>query len=518
MTDTVTPIDDPPSWVADAVFYQVFPDRFARSGRVPAPGPLEDWDAPPTVHGFKGGDLYGVVEHLDHLVELGITALYLNPIFASASNHRYHTFDYLAVDPLLGGDDALRALLDAAHQRGIRIVLDGVFNHASRGFWPFHHVMEAGKHSPYRDWFYLHAEDLEAGRPLRAYPGESLGEAVSTEWAEAHYEGTESLTTLGYRAWWDLPALPKLNTDNPVVREYLMGVAEHWTAFGIDGWRLDVPHEITTPGFWEEFRARVRAINPEAYIVGEIWQERGDLLDGRTYDGLMNYPLAAAVLGFIPGARLDRRVVAQHGEIERQYRPLDGAGFLGALERVVSAYEPRFATAMLGLIDSHDTPRFLSFAGGDAGSLRLAWLVLLTMPGAPCLYYGDEVGLAGEMDPDCRGAMPWDRDRWNHGLLATARSLVGIRHAAPALRSAAFAPLGAQGMAAAFRRGDRDDAVAVAINAGEEATTLEVEADGDASPAPLAVDGLAAGTVERSEGGRLRLHLPARSGMIVPLG
>ncbi|HEX7224714.1 MAG TPA: alpha-amylase family glycosyl hydrolase, partial [Candidatus Limnocylindria bacterium] len=203
---TPTRLGDPPAWVADAVFYQIFPDRFARSGRVPAPGPLEDWDAPPTVNGFKGGDLYGVAEHLDHLVALGATAIYLNPIFSSASNHRYHTYDYLAVDPLLGGDAALRELLDAAHERGIRVVLDAVFNHASRGFWPFHHVMETGKHSPYRDWFYLHPEDLEAGRTLRAYAGESLQEALDAEWGDAHHEGQESLTTLGYRAWWDLPA------------------------------------------------------------------------------------------------------------------------------------------------------------------------------------------------------------------------------------------------------------------------------------------------------------------------
>ena len=129
-----------PAWVKDAVFYQVFPDRFARSGRVEAPGSLEAWDSPPTVHGFKGGDLYGVADRLDDLADLGVTAIYLNPIFSSASNHRYHTYDYLEVDPLLGGNEALRELLDAAHARGMRVILDGVFNHASRGFWPFNHV------------------------------------------------------------------------------------------------------------------------------------------------------------------------------------------------------------------------------------------------------------------------------------------------------------------------------------------------------------------------------------------
>ncbi len=144
-----------PEWVRDAVFYQIFPDRFARSSRLRAPGPFEAWDTPPTVHGFKGGDLLGVAEHLDYLQALGITAIYFNPIFQSASNHRYHTYDYMAVDPLLGGDAALRELIDAAHVRGMRVVLDGVFNHASRGFWPFHHVMETGKDSPYRGWFHF---------------------------------------------------------------------------------------------------------------------------------------------------------------------------------------------------------------------------------------------------------------------------------------------------------------------------------------------------------------------------
>lgn len=461
-------MDNPPAWVADAVFYQIFPDRFARSGRVPAPGPLEDWAAPPTVDGFKGGDLYGIIERLDHLAALGVTAIYLNPVFASASNHRYHTYDYLAVDPLLGGDDALRELLDAAHERDMRIVLDGVFNHASRGFWPFHHVLEVGRHSPYRDWFYLHPEDLEAGRPLRAYPGESMGgAALSTEWAEGHRAGQESLTTLGYRAWWDLPALPKLNTDNPPVREYLMTVAEHWTRFGIDGWRLDVPGEITTPGFWEEFRQRVRNINPEAYIVGEIWQERGDLLDGRTFDALMNYPLAAAITSFVTGSHLDTDVIAQHGELQRQIRPEDAATFMGRLERVSRAYEPRFARSMLTLLGSHDTPRFLTMSGGDETSLRLAWLVLMTMPGAPCIYYGDEIGVTGEMDPGCRGAFPWDKSRWNGDLLATLTALVRLRHETPALRSIELECLAVDGMACAYRRGTGPGSVVVAVNAGE---------------------------------------------------
>jgi cyclomaltodextrinase / maltogenic alpha-amylase / neopullulanase len=507
-------LGDPPAWVADAVFYQVFPDRFRRSGRVPAPGPLEDWDAPPTVHGFKGGDLYGVAEGLDHLADLGVTALYLNPIFASASNHRYHTYDYLAVDPLLGGDAALRELLDAAHGRGMRVVLDGVFNHASRGFWPFHHVLETGRHSPYRDWFYLHPEDLAADRPLRAYPTEPVPTAVATDWAEAHAAGTESLTTLGYRAWWDLPALPKLNTDNPVVREYLMRVAEHWIGFGIDGWRLDVPSEITTAGFWHEFRRRVRAINPEAYIVGEIWQERGDLLDGRTYDALMNYPLAAAIVGHVTGTHLDLGVVAQHGELERQIKPIDAATFLARLERMCGAYEPRFARSMLNVIGTHDTPRFRSMAGDDTDSLRLGWLVLLTMPGAPCIYYGDEIGLAGEMDPGCRGAFPWDEARWDRDLLRHLAALIRARRDLPVLRSSDCRSLAADGMASAYLRGGGGPRSAlVALNAGEVDATLEISAPSgrlDEVHLPGAAHAAPPDTVSDV----LRVGLPARTGRL----
>jgi neopullulanase len=226
---------DTPAWVRDAVFYQIFPDRFARSGRVSMPGPLEAWDAPPTAHGFKGGDLYGVADRLPDLRDLGVTALYLNPIFTSASNHRYHTYDYLAVDPLLGGEVAFRELIDRVHALDMRVVLDGVFNHCGRGFWPFHHVAENGAASPYRDWFVLDERVLASERRLDPYP------AVDPE---VDFAGPAARG--GYRAWWGLPALPKLNVANPDVREYLFGVAEHWLRFGIDGWRLDVPRRSRT--------------------------------------------------------------------------------------------------------------------------------------------------------------------------------------------------------------------------------------------------------------------------------
>ncbi|HEV7604376.1 MAG TPA: glycoside hydrolase family 13 protein, partial [Candidatus Limnocylindrales bacterium] len=314
---------DTPAWVRDAIFYQIFPDRFAASDRVQKPGVMEPWDAPPTDHGIKGGDLRGVAEHLDDLVDLGINAIYLTPIFSSASNHRYHTYDYFEVDPLLGGNDALRELLDAAHARSMRVVLDGVFNHSGRGFWPFHHVLEIGAASPYRGWFHLDQGRLDAGQPLHAYPP----------------PGTPP-SELGYEGWWGLPALPKLNIENPEVREYLFTVAEYWLRFGIDGWRLDVPEEIEDATFWQEFRGRCRAIRPDAYLVGEIWRIAPEWLHGDRFDALMNYPLAEAILGYAGGGHLDWAVVNSIPQYRDWLRPLDGPGFAARLVELADVYDP----------------------------------------------------------------------------------------------------------------------------------------------------------------------------------
>ena len=508
-----------PAWVRDAVFYQIFPDRFARSARVHQPGPLEPWDVPPTMTGFKGGDLLGVAEHLDHLVALGVNAIYFNPIFQSASNHRYHTYDYMAVDPLLGGDAALRELLDACHARGIRVVLDGVFNHASRGFWPFNHVMEVGRDSPYRHWFHFDDEALEAGRPIRAFPGDRTDVLDLTEAPWERLEGTNSLRELGYRAWWDLPALPKLNTDNPEVREYLFGVAEHWLRFGIDGWRLDVAEEIRDVEFWREFRRRAKALNPEAYIVAEIWEERPEALRGDQYDALMNYPFMAAVLSFVAAGHHDDEVIGAHFTIRSQVRREDAPTFARRLEHMLTVYDPAVVAVQLNLLDSHDTPRFLTMAGGDLASFRMATLVQMTVPGAPSIYYGDEIGLPGGLDPDCRRSFPWEHpDAWNSDLLAYVSAAAALRHANPALRHGAFEVVAAEGMAMAYLRSADEGAFVVAINADGEAADLGLHLPGVDGRTLVAVplpgeDGkpLRVPVVE----GRATVPLPARAGRVL---
>jgi neopullulanase len=499
----------PPGWVRDAVFYQIFPDRFARSDKVHPPGPMEAWDSPPTVHGFKGGDLYGIIEGLDHIQGLGVTAIYLNPIFASASNHRFHTSDYYAVDPLLGGNEALRELLDEAHRRGMRVVLDGVFNHSGRGFWPFHHVLEQGRHSPYREWFYLHPSVLAEDRHLLAYPDLALSGPLPADYGETHLTDPPSLTRFGYQAWWNLPALPKLNVANPEMREYLLGVAEYWIRFGADGWRLDVAHEIEDPEFWAEFRSRVRAANPEAYVVAEIWFVAPEWIGPRGFDALMNYPLAFAILGFAAGAHLDRTVAAGHSSVGAALLPLDGPGFASRVKELLSAYPAANVAAQLNLIGSHDTPRALALCGGDEAALRIAILLQMAMPGAPCIYYGDEIGMTGLADPDCRRSFPTDRAAWDLDLLAYVRAAVATRSADPALRSDGFRALIAAGSIVAFERSDGALRSIIAANAGEGPAELVLpEADATRLAVSLTTDGSAANL--RAADGGVSATLPAR--------
>ena len=494
---------DTPAWVRDAIFYQIFPDRFASSERVHKPGVMEPWDAPPTNHGFKGGDLRGIAEHLGYLEDLGVNALYLTPIFASASNHRYHTYDYKTVDPLLGGDDALRELLDAAHDRGMRVVLDGVFNHTGRGFWPFHHILESGAASPYRRWFHLDHERLDAGRPLLAYPP----------------PGTPH-TAHGYDAWWGLPALPKLNTDEPEVREYLFGVAEHWLRFGIDGWRLDVPGEIDDEAFWQEFRQRCRAIRSDAYLVGEIWRVAPSWLRGDRFDALMNYPLAEAILGFAGGSRLDTEVIGRHREFSASVRRLDGPAIAARVMELAAAYDPDVVAVQLNLLGSHDTPRLRTVLGGDPGDVRLAMLLQTTLPGAPCVYYGDEVGLLGGIDPACRGAFPWDEGRWEPGLRESVRALLRLRTAEPALRDGPLRVVGADREGVAFERGHGASRFVVAVNAGETPVELPVrfeDAPGGAGGhlAPIDLPGLGGSGEAPIVDGTTTIHMAPRSGTVM---
>jgi glycosidase len=380
-----------PAWVKDAVFYQIFPDRFCRSPKYKAVGKFVDWDTLPTRENMFGGNLAGIVDKLDYIAPLGVNAIYLCPIFKSNSNHRYHTVDYFEIDPVLGTLKDFDKLLKKAHKLGLRVILDGVFNHCSRGFFQFNSLMELGKNSPYVDWFHVH------GWPLHAYSGKP-----------------------NYDCWWGYPALPKFNTDNPDVREYLFSVGEYWMKRGIDGWRLDVPNEIDDDSFWQEFRRRIKAINPEAYIVGEIWDEPSRWLQGDQFDGVMNYPLRKAVLAYL-----------------FEEKAIDLAEFA---KRLRDAFpKGRFGVPM-NLLGSHDTTRLASLPCSNLQRVKLAFAILFFLPGAPCVYYGDEIGMIGGKDPDNRRTFPWESlaEGCRKPIYNYIRELIELRNGSPILRDGAL--------------------------------------------------------------------------------
>ncbi len=488
-------MSDKPVWARDAVFYQIFPDRFARSKRVPKPGNLSSWHSPPSPQGYHGGDLLGIAEHLDYLVDLGINAIYLNPIFQSVCNHRYHTHDYCSVDPLLGGNLALRELVAEAHARGVRIVLDGVFNHASRGFFQFNDILENGPHSPWLHWFRIQ------------------------DWPLAPYDGRRPAN---YSSWKDHRALPEFNTDNPQIREFLMGIGELWIReYDIDDWRLDVPAEITTPGFWEGFSSRVRAIKPDAYLIGEIWREAPEWLRGDRFDATMNYVFAAATIAFTAGDRVCRNLVQ-----DRSYDPypgIDAVSFGERIRELLAEYDWETTQVQFNLLASHDTSRVVSIARGDKATLRLATLFQMTYPGTPSIYYGDEIALRGtkrydrpHRDHDSRWPFPWhDEAVWDRKMLEFFRKVIAMRHAHSVLRCGHFEQLYSNAQQYAFVRYDSTETLLVILNAAAEPAEVNLPvsrhlSDGQCLRSLMGM--LVESTVQH---GHLPLSVPPRTGIVL---
>jgi neopullulanase len=386
------------------------------------------------------------LEHLDYLQDLGVNALYFTPVFQSASNHRYHTHDYLQVDPILGGNAALRRLLDEAHRRGMKIILDGVFNHASRGFFQFNHILECGSDSPYIDWF-----DVR-GFPMQAYEGRP-----------------------NYRCWANLAALPEFNHQNPDVVRFIYEVARYWIDQGVDGWRLDVAFQFGDDAFWQQFREVVKSANPEAYITAEIVEDAGRWLQGDQFDAVMNYLYTYCLWGFIGGKEADR---AAMGHWVRHTGPLlspDAGEFARNTEQLLQRYPRPNVLAQQNLLDSHDTARILTILRGRKDLMKLAVLLQMTYPGAPMIYYGNEIGMEGGKDPDCRRAFPWQEERWDQDMLRYHQRLAALRHQHRALRDGEYATLLAEdGLVVLLRQADGERAVIVA-NRSE--TTRHIDLD-----------------------------------------
>lgn len=366
-----------PQWLNHAIFYQIFPDRFANGDSTNDPQGVFPWGSQPDREHFMGGDLRGIIQKLDYLQELGINALYLNPIFQAGTNHRYDTHNYFEIDPALGTKVDFKQLVDESHRRGIHILLDGVFNHCGLEFSPFQDLIEKGDASPYRDWFFVDRF------PVTTSP-------------------------LSYQTCGGAEYLPKLNTTNQAVQDFILDVAEYWIReFNIDGWRLDVPWKADFD-FWKHFRTRVKQVKPDAYIVGEIWRDSLTWLDGTTCDGTMNYPLREYLLDFC---------VHDH---------MDAEDFAYFLTRLLDDLGDNRG-GQLNLIGSHDTARVLELAAGDRRKMKLISGLQMLLPGVPMIYYGDEVGLRGANDPDCRRCMPWEPEVWDQDLYAHYQKMIQIR-------------------------------------------------------------------------------------------
>jgi cyclomaltodextrinase / maltogenic alpha-amylase / neopullulanase len=413
-------LPDLPEWARGATFYQVFPDRFARSQAGHRRGPVDPWDEPVHRKSVLGGDLDGIVDRLDHIASLSVDALYLTPIFSSPSNHKYDTSDYFTVDPDFGGNGALRRLVAAVHARGMRLVLDGVFNHSSSEWPPFVDWRQRGSDSRYADWFYAADDEV------------------------------------GYETWGPkLPWMPKLRTSEPAVRDYVCRVGRFWgEEFGIDGWRLDVAKEVDH-ATWRAFRSAVRAANNEAFLIGEVWTTGLPWLRGDQFDSVMNYPWREATLDF--AGRADH----------------DGEAFLDAVDHVRAAYPEATLDVLYNLIGSHDEDRPLTALDGDAAAAAFAAGLLFMLPGITSIYYGDEVGMTGRNDHSNRQGMAWDVGRQDGRLLELYRRLGRLRREHHSLRLGRYERLHDDGPLAAFARVGHGKRVTVVANAGPEPVTVD---------------------------------------------
>lgn len=425
---------NPPEWAKSAVFYQIMPDRFANGDTRNDPPEVSPWGDTPTRESFFGGDLQGIMDHLDYLCDLGITALYLTPLFTAPSNHKYDTVDYWQVDPHIGDLALLKALTAAAHERGIRVVLDAVFNHIGVDSPQFQHVIEHGESSPYADWFHIRRFPVLPGQDKPAYD------------------------TFGFFAH-----MPKLNTAHPATRDYLLDVARYWLSeVGIDGWRLDVSNEIDH-AFWRAFRTMVKEINPEALIIGETWSDSMRWLQGDQFDSVMNYPLADRLLDYL------------------MTEETDAYSFAAELHQLLMRYPQQANEVMFNLPASHDTPRLLTLLGEDKRKLKLAVAFLMTFTGMPCLFYGDEVGLTGGDDPDCRKCMVWEDDQQDRELLAWYKAMIRLRKEHPVLTTGHFRVLHAnrQEKALVFERWNEQERMAVWFNPSSQPLTTSVALTGE---------------------------------------
>ena len=395
----MNPADIPvtPAWVNDTIWYQIFPERFCNGDPSINPEGTLPWRVKGTVSNeeFFGGDLQGIINKLDYIRDLGVSGVYLTPVNEAPTSHKYDTTDYTKIDPHFGSEETMKTLVREAHYRGMRIMLDGVFNHSGKNFAPWVDVKEKGPQSQYFDWFMVNE-----------WP---FAEDGGNAWAKRYY------------AFGFFDSMPKLNTNNPKVRDYLISVCENWVRnYDVDGIRLDVANEVSHT-FCKELRSRLKAIKPDLFILGEIWHDAMPWLRGDEFDSVMNYPLGESIKDFW----IDKSLTNEDFEY--------------TINRCYTRYMQQTNDVLFNLLDSHDTKRLRSDVKNlDEYFQQLA--VLFAMPGSPCIYYGTEIAMEGGHDPDCRRCMPWEEI--DGGVYSERmdiiRSLLHLRREEPLLRNRDF--------------------------------------------------------------------------------
>ena len=365
-------------WTGSAVFYQIFIDRFCRGNFTKNDGYVtQKWEKVPTAKSYCGGDLRGITQKLGYLAETGINALYLTPVFTANSNHKYNISSYSVVDPQFGSNGDLCDLLKEAHARGMRVVLDTVFNHCDCSHEYFADAVQKGRASEYYDWFLIDGDfpDTERGN-------------------YAHFA--------------DCKYMPKWNTNNSAVRQYLIGIALSYLQTGFDGLRLDVADEVSHT-MWRELRGAVKTVKPDALLLGEVWHENTHYLRGDEFDGVMNYRVQKAFIDYFACGKIAAKETANR------------------LNRVLMQNFEQVNAMMLNFLDNHDTPRFLRFCGGEKDRLLTALCALVLFPGMPCIYYGTELPLDGGGDPDCRRTFDWTFASQNKAYFARYKRILSLK-------------------------------------------------------------------------------------------
>ena len=378
-----------PEWVKETVWYQIFPERFANGDKANDPEHTLPWGSKdPDREDFFGGDLQGVRYHLDYLTDLGVNGIYFCPIFKATSNHKYDTIDYYEVDPAFGDKKLLKNLIDEAHKRGIRIMFDAVFNHMGVHSPQWQDVLKNGEKSIYKDWFHI-----------RFFPVDSYQMTDLPETAE----------NIPYDTFAFTPFMPKLNTANPEVQKYLLDIATYWIKeFDIDGWRLDVANEVDHH-FWKKFREAVTEIKPDIYILGEIWHSSQAWLQGDEFHAVMNYAFTDSIKDYFA----KKKITASQ--------------MVSGMNHQQMLYRDQVNEGTFNLLDSHDTARILTLCQGNKELMKSVMAFMFLQKGSPCIYYGTEIGMTGEDDPDCRKCMIWEKEEQDLELFGFIKELVSLR-------------------------------------------------------------------------------------------